>query len=254
MQRKTEKVLGYDVDLMTFEDAVQVVEEKLENNEGLHIVTINPEIIEHGKKNYKFSDIIKKSKLVVPDGVGIKIALKLKGIKQEQIPGIELAKEILKSCQFMHKTVALVGAKEEVIKRTVELLESEIDGLNIVYARNGYFTETKETEIIESLTNANPNFVLVALGAPKQDFFINKCREGLPNSVFIGVGGSFDVWAGVVERAPELYRTIGCEWLYRTIKQPQRLKRIYKTLPLFLFKAIIEAIKYKWCMCLKGRK
>lgn len=254
MERKTEKVLGYDVDLVTFDNAVNFIENKLDNNEGLHVITINPEYIEMAKKNFQFSSILRSSKLVVADGVGIKVALKLKGIEQETIPGIELAKEVLKSCQFMHRTVALIGAKEEVITRTVSLLESEIDGLNITYYHNGYFTDTKENEIIDNLTNIRPDLVLVALGAPKQELFISKCREKMQNTVFIGVGGSFDVWAGVVNRAPEFYRNIGCEWLYRTIKQPQRLKRIYKTLPIFLFKAIIDGIKYRWNMCLKGKK
>ena len=254
MERKTAKVLGYDVDLMTFDNAINFIGKKLDANEGLHIITINPEFIELAQKDPKFSKIISDSELVVPDGVGIKIALKLKGIEQEIIPGIELAKEALKSCQFLHRTVGLIGAKEEVIKKTVELLESEIDGLNITYSHNGFFTKNKELEIIENLSHRNPDLVLVALGAPKQELFISKCREKLPNTIFIGVGGSFDVWAGVVNRAPEFYRNIGCEWLYRTIKQPQRLKRIYKTLPIFLFKAIIDAIKYRWYMCLKGKK
>ena len=84
---------------------------------------------------------------------------------------------------------------------------------------------------------------MIALGAPKQELFIAKCRKALPNTVFIGVGGSFDVWAGVVERAPEIFQILRLEWLYRTIKQPQRFKRIYKTLPLFVIKAIMEAKK-----------
>lgn len=254
MERKTEKVLGYDVDLLTFDEAISFVENKMSENEGMHIVTINPEIIEQGNKNYLFGLLIKKADLVVPDGVGIKIALKLKGIEQDQIPGIDLAKELLKSTVMFNKSVALIGAKEEVVKKTVSLLESEIKDINICYYRNGYFTLDKEKEILRELENLQPSLVLVALGAPKQDIFINKCREKLPNTIFIGVGGSFDVWAGFVERAPEFYRIMGLEWLYRTIKQPERLKRIYKTLPLFLFKAIIEAIKYKWTMCLKGKK
>lgn len=254
MELKKEKVLGYDVNLLTFDDAISFVQGKMCENQGMHIVTINPEIIDQGNKNYLFGKLIKKADLIVPDGVGIKIALKLKGIQQEQIPGIDLAKELLKSTAVFNKSVALIGAKEEVIKKTVSLLEGEIKGLDICYYRNGYFTSEKEKEIILELEEIQPSFVLVALGAPKQDLFINKCREKLPNTIFIGVGGSFDVWAGFIERAPEFFRIMGCEWLYRTIKQPERLKRIYKTLPLFLFKAIIEAIKYKWTMCLKGKK
>lgn len=254
MNRNTEKVLGYDVDLIALDRAIELVEQNLNEEQGMHIITINPEIIEHATKDAILSKIIKDANLIVPDGVGIKIALKLKGIRQEQIAGIDLAKELLYSCKKLNKTVALIGAKEEVIQKAVEVLSKEIDGLNIVYSRNGYFEPEKEEEIIQELEKLNVDFVLVALGSPKQDYFINKCKNKLTNSIFIGVGGSFDVWAGYVERAPEFYRKLGLEWFYRTIKQPERFKRIYKTLPIFLFKAIIEAIKYKWDMCLKGRK
>ena len=243
MERKTHKVLGYDVDLMTFKDALLFVEKKLKNNEGMHVVTINPEIIEHANKDNSFSPILRNADLVIPDGIGIKIALKLKGIQQEQIPGIEFAKETIAICEKLTKSIALIGAKEEVIQKAKSELLNEYKNLNICYSHNGYFSQDEEKNIISDLQNASPAVVLVALGAPKQDLFIQACKEKMPNTIFIGVGGSFDVWAGVVERAPECYRKIGCEWLYRTIKQPQRLKRIYKTLPLFLFKAIIEATK-----------
>ena len=243
MERKTHKVLGYDVDLMSFKESLMFTENKLKENEGLHVVTINPEIIEFANRNNEFSDILKSANLVIPDGVGIKIALKLKGIKQEQIPGIEFAKETLKICAKLNKSVALIGAKEEVIQKAKENILNEINNLSISYIQNGYFSEDDKKTIINDLKQKSPSLVLVALGAPKQDLFINECKEQLPNSIFIGVGGSFDVWAGVVDRAPEIYRKFGCEWLYRTMKQPQRLKRIYKTLPLFLIKAIMEARK-----------
>lgn len=253
MERKTQQVLGYDVDLMSFSEAVNFVEKNLSDNKGLYIVTINPEIIEYSNKNKEFKKLLQSADLTVPDGVGIKIALKLKGTKQETIPGVDLAYKLLSSATNLKKSVALVGAKEEVINKAKDKLLNDLKDLDICYSHNGYFGENEDL-IIENLISANPSLVLVALGAPKQDLFINKCKEKLPNSTFIGIGGSFDVWAGYVERAPEIYRKLGLEWLYRTVKQPERLKRIYKTLPLFLFKAIIDAVKYRWDMCLKGRK
>ena len=253
MQRKTHKVLGYDVDLMSFNEAISFVETNMSENKGLYIVTINPEIIEYSNKNKEFKALLKSANLTVPDGVGIKIALKLKGTKQETIPGVDLAYSLLKSATNLKKPVALIGAKEEVIQKAKSTIKNELNGINICYSHNGYFNN-EENEIITELISSNPSLVLVALGAPKQDLFIEKCRKQLPNSIFIGIGGSFDVWAGYVERAPKFYQKLGLEWLYRTIKQPERLKRIYKTLPLFLFKAIIDAIKYRWNMCLKGRK
>lgn len=245
MERITEKVLGYNVDLLSFEDAVNYVVTNLKESKGMQIVTINPEMIELANKNSNFSQILKEAELIVPDGSGIKLALKLKGIKQEQIPGIDFSKKIIEKCSEKSISIALIGAKDEIIKKTIENLKNEFNNLDIVFYRNGYFKENEEEDIINELQTANPKFVLVALGAPKQELFIKKCREKLKNSVLIGVGGSFDVWGGAVERAPQIYRIMGCEWLFRTLKQPQRIKRIYKTLPLFLFKVIIEALKSK---------
>lgn len=240
MDRKTEKVLGYDVDLLSFQNAVDFVLLKIKKNEGMHIVTINPEIIEMGNKDEKFKEILKQADLTIPDGSGIKLALKLKKIKQEQIPGIDFSKEIINHCEKDNIPLALIGAKEDVIQKTSENLKKEFPNLNLCYLHNGYFKENEE--IINELATKKPKVVLVALGAPKQDFFIKSCKEKIPNVIYIGVGGSFDVWAGYVERAPKFFRLIGCEWLYRTIKQPERFKRIYKTLPMFLFKAIMESI------------
>ncbi len=245
MERKTHKVLGYNVDLLTFNEAVEFVFDKIEKNEGMQIVTINPEMIEAAKKNPAFSNVIADAELVVPDSSGIELALRLKGIKQQRVPGIDLAKEIIKLCNNLNYPIALIGAKEEVIQAAQKNLKSEFEKLNICYARNGYFSNSEEDIIIDNLVKEQPKFVLIALGAPKQELFIKKCREKFPNAIYIGVGGSFDVWSGKVERAPEFFKIIRCEWLYRTFKQPKRFKRIYKTLPMFLFKAIIDGVKEK---------
>ena len=242
MERKKEKVLGCNVDLLNFENAINLIKDNLKQKSLMHIVTINPEIIELAKKNKEYYNIIKNADLTVPDGIGIKIALKLRGINQEQIPGIDLSKEIIKICAENNIKIALIGAKEEIIQKAKNNLLNEYKNLKISYIHNGYFKEDEETDIINELKYSQAKFIMIALGVPKQDFFIKKCKESIEDGIFIGVGGSFDVWAGEVKRAPVIYRKMGCEWLYRTIKQPERIKRIYKTLPLFLFKAIIEAI------------
>ncbi len=243
MERKTEKVLGYDVDLTTLSGAVDYIMGKIMNKEGMQIVTINPEIIQLASKNSTYSRILRHADFVIPDGSGIKLALKLKGIEQEQIPGIDLALEVIRSCSEMKYSIALIGAKEEILQTTAKRLKNEFRGINICYMRNGYFMPDKEEEIIYALKEAEPDFVLVAMGIPKQEIFINKCKNVINNAAFIGVGGSFDVWAGAVQRAPEFFRIMGCEWLFRTFKQPERLKRIYNTLPVFLIRAIIDSIR-----------
>lgn len=245
MERNTKKILGHNVDILTFDNALLKVMDNIEQAKGMQIVTVNPEMIELADKNKEFADILDNAELVIPDGSGIKLALKLKGIVQEQIPGIDFSKELLKCCGKKNYKIAFIGAKEEVINKAVENIKKEIPNVNICYYRNGYFNAEEENQIITYIKENGAKLILSALGAPKQEIFNKKCREQIKDAVFIGVGGSFDVWAGNVERAPEIYRKFGCEWIYRTLKQPQRIKRIYKTLPMFLIKVIIEAMKEK---------
>ena len=242
LHAKKEAVLGFGVDLFTFEESLQYVHTCLKENKGLHIVTINPEMISIGKKNKDFADVLNSADLTIPDGVGIKLALKIKGIIQENIPGIEFSKKLINICDLEGFSVGFLGAKENVIQKAVQNLRSEYKNLNITYIRNGYFDEEQEKIIAEELKTISPRVLFVALGAPKQELFIAKLKPFMPNTVFIGVGGSFDVWSGLVKRAPQIYQTLGLEWFYRTIKEPSRFKRIFPALPLFLIQVIIEAI------------
>ncbi len=243
MDRKQEKILGFGVDLFDFKDALSYIEEKTESSQPAQVVTINPEMIELAEKNPQFANVLRNAELVIPDGVGIKIALKINGINQEQIPGIEFSKEVISMCAKKGYPVSLIGAREDILVKACDNLVQEFSGLNIAYKRNGFFNENEEMEIIAEISNIKPKLVLVALGAPKQEFFINKLREQLQDAVYIGVGGSFDVWSGEVQRAPVIYRKLGCEWLYRLLMQPSRFKRIFPTLPLFLIKVIMVRFK-----------
>lgn len=239
MEKKTANILGYRVDLLSSNDAINYIYEQSQTK-SVQTVTINPEMIALADNNEEFAQSLRNADLIIPDGVGIKIALKIKGIKQEQIPGIEFSKKIMALCAEKGENVALIGAKEEILQKACSNLKSEIPNLNISYARNGYFKEADEREIVENLKKSNAKLVLAALGIPKQEIFIRKYMNEFPNTIFIGVGGSFDVWSGEVKRAPLIFRKAGCEWLWRLIKTPSRFKRMFPTLPLFLFRVIME--------------
>ena len=240
--RKKEPILGFEVDLFTFEEALQFVHEHLRENIGLQIVTINPEMITSGNKTDEFGRVLNEADMSIPDGVGIKIALKMKGINQENIPGIEFSKKLIGMSALEGYTIGLLGAKEEVVQKAAQNLRNEFENLNITYVRNGYFSEDEENIIKEELKAIAPRVLFVALGAPKQELLIAKLKQEMPNTIFIGVGGSFDVWSGMVKRAPEIYQKMGLEWLYRTVKEPSRFKRIFPALPLFLIQVIIETV------------
>ncbi len=152
-----------------------------------------------------------------------------------------MGKALIRRAYYLKKTVALIGAKQEVVENAVVNLKAEIPDLNIVYYHDGYFDD--DSAIIDDLKDKKPDFIMVALGSPKQEFFISKLKTVLPDSVMIGLGGSFDVWAGAVKRAPIIYQNLGLEWLYRTLCEPQRFRRIFPTLPLFVLRVLKERLK-----------
>ena len=233
MERNTVQLQKLPVDTFTFEDALKYA------SKG-QVVTINPEMIAYASKHPEFAQIINEAELIIPDGIGVQIGLKILGHNVRRIAGIEFGRKILEKYSKENRTVALIGAKPEVIKKAVENLNKEIENINIVYYHDGYFKD--DSKIIDHLVNAQPAVVLTALGSPKQEEFNYKLKKLLPNTLFIGVGGSFDVWAGIVKRAPEIYQKLGLEWLYRTVKEPKRFKRIFPTLPLFIIKVLKEKI------------
>ncbi len=234
-------VQGFKINLLKYNDALDFVKTSLDNGENLQIVTINPEFIEAAKQNPEFANVLKYAELVIPDGVGIKIALKFKGIKQEQIRGVDFAQSLIELAANNGYKLALIGAKPEINQKLVEILKEKYPALNIVYHHDGYFKD--DAQIIDDIKNSGANLVFTALGAPKQEFFNAKLKTAASGIVSIGLGGTFDVLSGNVKLAPPIYRKLGLEWLYRTIKQPERFKRIFPTLPLFLFHSIMDVVR-----------
>jgi len=235
MERSTVKLQGFEVDTFNIDEALKFICQ----NRGV-VVTINPEMIQCAKKMPEFAEIIHSANLVIPDGIGVEIGLKILGHNVRRIPGIEFAKRLITEFTKNSEPVAFIGAKPEIIEKAVQNLKSEYENLNICYQQDGYFKD--DERVLEELKSSGAKLVLVALGSPKQEFFINEAQKRLPEAVLIGIGGSFDVWSGVVKRAPVIYQKLGLEWLYRTVKEPKRLKRIFPTLPLFILKVMEEKI------------
>lgn len=198
-------------------------------------VAINPEKVLKAEVNQTLKDVISQSTLPYADGIGVVYALRKKtGKPCIRVPGCELWLEILNKSKEFNTPVALIGAKPEVVDKCSKVLIEE--GVNIAFHHHGYF-KTDE-EIIAKLTDKTPQIVMLALGSPKQEELIGKLKNALPNCFFMGVGGSFDVLAGNLDRAPESWRKLNLEWLYRAVKQPKRILRQAKLLKfvyLYLF-------------------
>lgn len=234
------ELFGLNVDTFSFEEAINTAKSLIDGQKVSQVITINPEMFEYANKNSEFLNIVSEAEMVIPDGIGVKIALKINGVNVDRIPGIDFAKRLLKESAINNIPVAIVGAKEEIITKAVENLQKEINGLNIVYYHNGYFNN--DEEIYNEINAKSPKLILVAMGSPRQEQFIYNAKKVLKPALMVGIGGSLDVWSGSVKRAPKVFQILGLEWFYRTITQPSRIKRIFPTLPLF----IIKAFNYKF--------
>ena len=234
------ELFGLNIDTLNFEEAIMRARTLIDGQKVSQVVTINPEMFAQASRDLEFANIIKEAELVIPDGIGVKIALKINGTNVDRIPGVDFARKLLEEAALNTIPVAIIGAKEEVINKAIANLQNEINGLNIVYSHNGYFDN--DEKIYEDLNSKSPKLILVAMGSPRQEQFIYNAKKVLKPGLMIGIGGSLDVWSGSVKRAPKILQKLGLEWLYRTATQPSRIKRIFPSLPIF----IIKAINYKF--------
>jgi N-acetylglucosaminyldiphosphoundecaprenol N-acetyl-beta-D-mannosaminyltransferase len=207
--------------------------------EKVNIISGNPEVLYNGIKNPKlFRFFTGEHSVIIPDGVGTVLASKFVGRPVScKIAGIDLMKDIISRCEKERKPVYFVGAKQDVLDKCIMNLKKNYKNLNVAGSHNGYFDLENCDDIIDDIIEKKPYAIFVAMGSPKQDVFISTNMDRFPCSIFMGVGGSFDVFAGETKRAPKWMIKVGLEWLYRVIKEPWRIKRL-ASIPRFLFKVM----------------
>lgn len=187
------------------------------------LVAINAEKILHATDQTR--NIINRN-IGYCDGIGAVMALNKRGYKDvAKIPGCELWLKIISALYKEGKSFYLVGGKPEVIEATVAKLKDEFVGINISNYRDGYIkSDDEKLLLIENIANRKPDVVFVAMGSPKQELLMEEMSQK-HQAIYQGLGGSFDVYTGTVERAPEWWVKHNLEWAYRLIKQPSRIKR-----------------------------
>ena len=229
---KTIDILGYEIFAANMDKCLEVVLSK----EKVHIVSGNPEVLYTGLNDKKlFENFTCDKSLIIPDGVGVQISAKiLKTPVEEKIAGIELMKKILEKCEDSGEGIYLLGASEENLKACVANILRDYPRINISGYHNGFFDLDNPGEILEEIKEKKPMVVFVAMGCPRQEKSIVRYMDELPCKIFMGVGGSFDVIAEKVNRAPRWMIDIGMEWAYRVAKEPWRIKRL-GSIPKFIW-------------------
>jgi N-acetylglucosaminyldiphosphoundecaprenol N-acetyl-beta-D-mannosaminyltransferase len=249
MSRMTIKFLGLKLVMVDLQEIVDCIRKGgLPKRRSVQLITLNPEMIVDAKRNELFKEVVTRSDWMVSDGVGIILAMRFLSIKgffskrsiPKRITGTDLIYGLAKNLEMEGKFF-LFGGTDGVAKKASINLKKLFPHIKIVGIERGYnFTDEY---IIDKIKKAQPNIILVALGSPKQELWISENLHKMPSvKLAIGVGGAFDYISGKIKRAPLLVREIGLEWMWRLLKQPWRIQRVFRATVFFAY--IILKEKY----------
>lgn len=249
---ETSKILGFPVSIVRSTAAeaeapvdsscyMERLHEWMTTRRGAHIITFNAEMAMLGQRNSEFARVLRAADMLVPDGAGIVLALKLRGISAQKCAGIELAEALLSAAACEQQSVFVIGGKPDVFDTAIQHWRDRLPALNVA-GHHGYLNAETETAVLEQIQQQQPQLILVGMGVPRQEFWIRDRRHLAPHALWIGVGGSLDVWSGTKNRAPLWLRDHYLEWLYRLYQEPWRWRRML-ALPHFAWEVLLRGDK-----------
>lgn len=229
-------ILGVPVDVITMGEAVARIDGFIEKRTPVLVATANAEMLMRATHDGALRRILQGAAMVTPDGAGTVWAAHHLGYAMpERVAGYDMVQELMREAPAKHRRIFFFGSAPGVADKAKKKAEQLYPGIEIVGTRNGFFTAADEPAIIEEIKAAHPDILLAALGVPKQEKWLAKHLSELSVPVAIGVGGTFDVMAGVMKRAPRWMQRAKLEWLFRGMMQPQRAGRLL-ALPRFVLK------------------
>ena len=223
-------------------DFVTLLDKHVEEKQKAFVITANPEVVMKAKDEPGFNTIVNQATYVVADGIGVVKAAKL--LNQPlpgRVTGFDTMMKLLDVSNRKQYKIYLLGAKKGTLHKAIDKIKADYPNIDIVGSHDGYF-DWEQNSIAEEIKRTKPDLVFVALGVPKQEKWIAEHFQHFEHGIFMGVGGSFDVLAGEVKRAPETWQKLNLEWLYRLLKQPTRFRRML-ALPRFVFHVLLQKIK-----------
>lgn len=233
------------IDVLNMKETVNLVEKYITSKTPLHLMGVNADKINEVNKNEEMKEIVNSCGIINADGASVVLASKyLKKPLPERVAGIDLMQELVKLCAEKGYKVYLLGAKQEVVEKTKEVLMDKHKNLNICGIHNGYFKKENWNEISQIIKETRPEIVFVGITSPLKEYLIEYLQNDGNNCVFMGVGGSFDVISGNIPRAPMWMQKMNLEWLFRVMQEPKRLFKRYFVGNMTFIKTIIKE-KYK---------
>lgn len=238
------KILNTYVNAISMEETIQRVENIIKIGKPTQHVVINALKVNLMEEDEKLRRIVNSCPLINADGASIVWAARRLGVPlKERVTGCDLFQKLIAVAAEKGYKVYLFGAEEEVVVKVKELFEKKFPSLEIVGYRNGYFTEADEDKIVKDMAQSGAEMMFVAFSSPKKEYWVSKHIDQIGIPFVMGVGGSFDIVAGVTDRAPLWLQNHGLEWLYRLIQEPRRMWKRY-----IIGNARFVALtyKYKW--------
>ena len=234
-------VLGVRFDNVTMDEAVDAAFALLSAHKAAYVVTPNPEIVMLCRDDPAAAAAVDGAALTIPDGIGVIYGARiLKTPLKEKVGGCDFSLKLMERMNAAGRSVFLLGSKPGVAEQAAERLHAQFPDLRFVGTNDGYFKD--DAPVVEKINAAAPDLLMVCLGAPKQEKWMHDNAPALNVGLMIGAGGSLDVYAGNVERAPEAWCNAGLEWLYRLLKEPRRIGRMM-SIPRFLVKVIALSVR-----------
>lgn len=232
----TSSLLDIEIDCLGRQAALKLIEDTLSRRahdsdpatKSLQIVTMNAEMAYAATQDPALLTLLQQAEVVLPDGIGVVWALERQGVSVERVPGIDLVKTLLQK----PLKIAILGSHPDTISALTPILAKDYPKAEVVFCHHGYFDDDTETQLIEQLKTCGADLLFVALGVPRQEQWI-QAHLDLSIPVMIGVGGSFDVISGRLQRAPVWMQQARLEWFFRLLQQPSRWRRML-ALPLFV--------------------
>lgn len=221
-------ILNTVIDVLNVQETIDLVEQYVQTKTPLHLMGVNADKINEVNSNELMKQIVNSCGVINADGASVILASKyLKKPLPERVAGVDLMQSLVALSEKKGYSVYLLGAKQAVVEKTAEVLHERFSKLNIVGFHNGYFKEPDWPAISAEIREKNPDFVFVGITSPLKEYLIEFLQDEGHTSVFMGVGGSFDVISGNIPRAPLWMQKANLEWLFRVMQEPKRLFKRY---------------------------